>query len=223
MRCCGPMIREDAYPFGAAVTLEALERDPHPVLAELRAREPVSWLPGLDGWLVTRYDLAAQVMRDPLSFTVDDPRFSTAQVVGPSMLSLDGDGHARHRDPFVAPFRLPVIAERFSPDIALESERLIDQLLPGGKAELRRSFAGPLAASIVTRALGLDADDGQQVLGWYDAIVGAVGSITAGHGNTAAGRDAFDALRRRLLSVLGEGDGSSLLVERGLGRDPRGA
>ena len=24
------------------------------------------------------------------TFTVDDPRFSTAQVVGPSMLSLDG-------------------------------------------------------------------------------------------------------------------------------------
>ena len=42
------------------------------------------------------------------TFTVDDPRFSTAQVVGPSMLSLDGDEHRRHRDPFAEAFRLVV-------------------------------------------------------------------------------------------------------------------
>ena len=51
-------------PLGAAATLEELETDPHPLLARLRAREPVSWVPALDGWLVTRRDLALQVMRD---------------------------------------------------------------------------------------------------------------------------------------------------------------
>ena len=53
-----------ASPLGAAVTLEQLEHDPHPALARLREHEPVSWLPALDGWLVTRYDLAVGVMRD---------------------------------------------------------------------------------------------------------------------------------------------------------------
>src|SRR5881227_669840 len=94
-----------ASALGAAVTLDQLDRDPHPVLARLREHEPVSWLPSLDGWLVTRHDLALAAMRDSRSFTVDDPRFSTAQVIGPSMLSLDGDEHARHRTPFVGPFR----------------------------------------------------------------------------------------------------------------------
>ena len=47
-------------------------------------------MPALDGWLVTRHDLVLEAMRDPATFTVDDPRFSTAQVIGPSMLSLDG-------------------------------------------------------------------------------------------------------------------------------------
>ena len=44
----------DGFPLGAAVTLTELEADPHPVLARLRARVPVSWLPILGGWLVTR-------------------------------------------------------------------------------------------------------------------------------------------------------------------------
>ena len=78
-------------PVGSALTLDQLQDDPHPVLARLRETEPVSWVPALDGWLVTRRDLCIEVMRNADTFTVDDPRFSTGQVVGPSMLSLDGD------------------------------------------------------------------------------------------------------------------------------------
>ena len=69
--------------------------------------EPVSWVPALDGWLVTRRDLCIEVMRDAPRFTVDDARFSTGRVVGPSMLSLDGDEHRRHRDPFARAFLGP--------------------------------------------------------------------------------------------------------------------
>lgn len=78
------------FPLGAAVTLPELERDPHALLARLRAQEPVSWLVALDCWLVTRHDLALRVVRDAAAFTVDDARFSTGRVIGPSMLSLDG-------------------------------------------------------------------------------------------------------------------------------------
>ena len=72
--------------------------------ARLREREPVSWLPALAAWVVTRRDLALEVMRDDETFTVDDPRFSTGQVVGRSMLTTDGAEHSRHRDPFARRF-----------------------------------------------------------------------------------------------------------------------
>src|SRR3984957_10558682 len=172
-------VRDD-FPLGGAVTLEQLDRDPHPVLAQLRRREPVSWVAALDGWLVTSYDLVLQAMRDADTFTVDDPRFSTAQVVGPSMLSLDGDAHARHRAPFVAPFRAPAVAARFAEATADETKLLLDELAPAGAGELRRAFAGPLAAAIVARALGLDRGDVGALLGWYDEIVAALTSITRG-------------------------------------------
>jgi hypothetical protein len=42
--------------------VQELDADPHPLLARLREREPVSWIPVLDGWLVTRYDLALEAM-----------------------------------------------------------------------------------------------------------------------------------------------------------------
>jgi len=200
----------DGFPLGTTVTVEQLETDPHPVLAILREHEPVSWIPALDGWLITRYDLALDVMRDAATFTVDDRRFSTAQVIGPSMLSLDGDPHARHRAPFVGPFRPRAVQSRFADAVALEAGRLIAQLRPTGAAELRRAFAGPLAASIVSRALGLGSEETPTVLAWYDSIVSAVTAITAGDALPAAGVEAFSALHARLRSVIDDQPGSLL-------------
>lgn len=82
------------------MTLAELEEDLHSVLHKLRISEPVSWLPAVNAWLITRYDDAVAVMRDAPTYTVDHPGFSTGQVVGPSMLSLDGDAHLHHRSPF---------------------------------------------------------------------------------------------------------------------------
>jgi cytochrome P450 len=201
-----------AFPLGAAVTLAQLEEDPHPVLARLREREPVSWLPALDGWLVTRRDLAMGVMRDADTFTVDDPRFSTGQVVGPSMLSLDGAAHKRHRDPFARPFRLAAVRERFSAPVAAEVDRLIDAIAPAGAAELRRELAGPLATAAVTHALGLGDARAADVLGWYDAIVASVTEITAGRPPTAAGRRGFEELRAAVEPALERAPETSLVA-----------
>ncbi len=184
----------DGFPLGASVTLTELETDPHPVLARLRAREPVSWLPVLGGWLVTRRDLAVQVMRDPVGYTVDDPRFSTARVVGPSMLSRDGAEHDRHRAPFDPPFRLAEVRGRFTGFVEAETDRLVGAIEPVGAAELRRQVAGPLAVAVVAEALGLADADAATILRWYDAIVGAVSEVTAGRGVPVAGTEAFGEL-----------------------------
>jgi cytochrome P450 len=194
------------FPLGAEVRLEQLEDDPHRVLARLREREPVSWLPALDGWLVTRHDLALRVMRDAETFTVQDPRFSTAQVIGPSMLSLDGEAHTRHRAPFVGPFRPESVRRQLAATCADETERLLDALGPAGGMELRRSFAGPLAAVVVTRMLGLHRSEVGQVLAWYDAIVAGVTGITAGRGLAPEAQRAFSALGARLEHVIERGD-----------------
>ena len=114
------------------------------------------------------------------------------------MLSLDGDAHARHRAPFAGPFRPGAVSERFAAVAQAQAERLIDAVAPAGRAELRRAFAGPMAAAIVTRALGMAGDEIADVLGWYDAIVASVTAITAGDGPTAAGATAFATLRERL-------------------------
>lgn len=175
-------------PVGDAVTLEALSLDPYPLLAELRRREPVAWIPALGGWLVTSREACIQVMGDAATFTVDDPRFSTAQVVGPSMLSLDGNEHRRHRDPFAAALRRASVRERFTERVATMAHRLATDLAPDGCAEVRRDLAGPLAVMVVAALLDLPDVDSATLLGWYDAIVASVDRISAGVGRRSRER-----------------------------------
>jgi cytochrome P450 len=201
-----------SYPIGASATLAELEgADPHRVLDRLREREPVSWLPALDGWLVTRRDLALEVMRDAETFTVDDPRFSTAQVVGPSMLSLDGAEHERHRAPFARAFRLGPVHERFTQRVEEDCERLLGWIADRGAADLRAELSGPLSVAAMTAALGLDDLPAEVPLSWYGAIVGAVTDITAGREPSPEGAAAFAELGRALAPVLERGPASTLL------------
>jgi cytochrome P450 len=202
---------ERAHPFGAALTIDELSGDPHPALARLRASEPVSWVRCLSGWLVTRHDLAVAVMSNAAAFTVDDPRFSTAQVIGPSMLSLDGEDHTRHRAPFVGPFRAATVVQEFSEAVSERASILVAARERSGRMELRRQFAGPLAAAVIARALGLADDEVDNLLSTYTAIVASVDSITAGRGPTPEGAEAFAALRDRLERVITAG-GRSLLA-----------
>lgn len=198
------------FPIGAAATLDDLEV-PYDLLARLRESEPVSWLEVLGGWLVTSRDLSMQVMLDAETFTVDDPRFSTGQVVGPSMLTLDGEEHRRHRTPFSRPFRLDAVRDRFAEVVAGETDRLIDGFAADGRAELRRSFAGPLSAAIVMHALGLEGTEPAVVLGWYDRIVEAVDEITRGRPLPPSGASAWAELAGALEPALDrEADASPL-------------
>ena len=195
------------FSLGAALTLEVLEAAPYAALADLLEHEPVSWVPALGGWLVTRRDLCVEVMRDAVRYTVDDRRFSTAQVVGPSMLSLDGAEHRRHRDPFAKAFLGPGARERFAGRVRAEASRLVEMLAPRGHAEIRRDLAGPLAVIVVGAALEMADVEPSVMLGWYDEIVAAVDRVSAGGEIGDPARSAVEALARQVSTTVERGAG----------------
>lgn len=206
------MPEKSDFKIGNSITLEQLEGDVHAIHHQLRTAEPVSWLPAIGCWLVTGRELCVQVMRDAKTYTVDHPGFSTGQVVGPSMLSLDGQAHMSHRAPFERPFRKNEVERRFRQPVGRFMGELIEEMKPSGAAELRRAFAGPIAVKTMVEALGMDDRPVKQVLGWYDTIVEAVTRVTAGEPVSAEGKAAFGLLKESLLPVLKRDAESSLLA-----------
>lgn len=173
--------------------------------------------------MVTSRDLVSAVLRNPVCFTVDDPRFSTQRVIGPSMLSLDGVEHVRHRSPFEQTFRrgnpealrrrMDVLAEGFVTRL-VECAAVTDHQ----RADLRPTLAAPLAVEVMVDALGLVDVAASELLQWYVAIVSSTTRISLGGDPSVEGAAAMDKLRaavhRSMVSsdLLGRA-GASLTID----------
>ena len=90
--------------LGRSVRLQDLAVDPYPILARLRAEEPVSWVDEAQMWFVTRRADVITVLRDPDTFSTDSPRSTIRDTFGSQMLSAEGEQHRRYKSQCSAPF-----------------------------------------------------------------------------------------------------------------------
>ncbi len=178
----------------AVLSVSALTEDFHGALGRSRERDRVAWVSDLGGWMVTSRDLVSAVLRDPVRFTVDDPRFSTQRVIGPSMLSLDGIEHVRHRSPFDQTFRRGNPNELRARMEAL-AEGLVTSFADRQRADLRVVLAAPLAVAVMVDALGLVDVATHELLGWYGAIVSSTTQTSLGAAPSDEGAAAMEKLR----------------------------
>jgi cytochrome P450 len=123
------------------------------------------------------------------------------------MLSLDGDEHRRHRDPFARAFLGPEARGRFAARVEQEARRLVGALAPNGAGEIRRDLAGPLAVNVVAGALELLDTEPGMVLRWYDQIVAAVDRVSAGGEIGSGAREAVGALGSHVAGTVEHGSG----------------
>jgi len=123
------------------------------------------------------------------------------------MLSLDGEEHRRHRDPFATAFRRPQVMERFGERVRTEATDLVEALRPRARAEVRRDLAGPIAVRVVADALELLDVEPTVVLGWYDEIVAAVDRVSAGGEIGDRAPEAVAALDRHVGATIDHAGG----------------
>jgi cytochrome P450 len=161
------------FPLGSALTWDALEGDVYPVLARLRAQEPVTWCPPLKAFAATTHEQCSELLRD-------EPRFETTkgdsrahEVFGPTMLSTDDDEHRRQRIPFEGPFRVRPTRERFTDLIHEEVDRLVGEIEGAGGGELAEMIARRLPVRVMCAVLALGLDEAE-VRATYDDFAAAV-------------------------------------------------
>jgi cytochrome P450 len=186
----------------ADVSIAELTDDPHPAWARLRPDGDVVRVPELGGWVTLTRAAGARVMRDARTFTVEDPRFSTGQIVGASMLSTDGAAHTAHRRPWAEVFKPAPVRERFTRTLRDEVALLLDRLAAAPAPDLRTGLAAPLATAAMGAALGLDRLQVGQVLDWYRAMVAGVDTVSRGGDPPAAALRAMASIREHVERTL---------------------
>ncbi|WP_435742905.1 cytochrome P450 [Nocardioides sp. SYSU DS0663] len=152
-----------------------------------RARDEDWYVETNWGWAVLRYDEVSALLRDR-RFRQGNARWPEQNGIHSglfsdwwkeTLLSLEGEDHARIRRLMVPAFRKKAI-EAMRPQFQALADELVDGFAPRGSVELISEFAEPYAARIICQLLGLDEDHWEQVAHWADDL-GASFSIDVGN------------------------------------------
>jgi cytochrome P450 len=162
-----------AQTIGETVSEEELETDPYPVYAKLREHEPVSWVPAVDLWLVTRWADVEHVDKHPAVFTGETEPSTLNRTFGRNLLGSEGPYHDRIRSIIYPAFRAKAIGHYPDEVIAPVAADLIAAFRDRGRADLMAEFAQPLSVRVLKRVLGLTVPDDMLVRWFGELAMGA--------------------------------------------------
>ncbi len=195
--------RRTRFPVGASISFDDMSLAGHEHrLDELRAAEPVSWVPALGGWLITDRELARTLLLPKSGGSVQAHENLVRASTGTHMLTVDDPEHTRVREPFEVPFRAREAEQRFAAFITEQTAALLDAMTAAGtQAELISAFAAPFAVTVAAEVIGLPLGEHGRIDGIYTAF--AEGMVYDGDPqrqiNADAAREQLDTI---LLAAL---------------------
>lgn len=179
------MTQKREYQFGQAyhpLQAEQLE-NPYTLYKQMREKEPITFSPEIGAWLVTRYRDVRDVLSQPELFSSRDvkdpvtalsPAALAVLMQGYPMLpiSIDSDGlnHQRFRQPHLkglAPARLA----QYEDFIRTLVNRLIDDFIHEGHAELLEQFAYLLPLEVIFRLFDIPQEHMVETKQWCMDLV----------------------------------------------------
>lgn len=199
---------------GETITLDELERDPYPSYARLREEEPVSFVPAVGLWLVTRHDDVKAVATDPGTFTAATDPSTLNRTMGENMLGMEGPEQAWIRAITEVPFRPRDVEERTQGMIPQLAGDLLDAVVVRGEADLFREYADPMSVRSLCFMLGLDDVPWRDILAWNEGLMPGLANFEGDPVKQAPADEAAAALHGAIGEVLDrladEPDGSVL-------------
>ncbi|MFL6126981.1 MAG: hypothetical protein ACJ73U_46080, partial [Actinophytocola sp.] len=119
------------------VTLAELENDPNPGYARLRGTDPVTWLPEVRQWLVTRWCDVHTVLTDAERFTTEQPGSPMLGLCGGTpLLMREGASHEDVREAFRHDFDAHRVTDFVDTVARPVACRIADEVLASGRADL---------------------------------------------------------------------------------------
>ncbi|MEJ5975135.1 cytochrome P450 [Novosphingobium sp. PS1R-30] len=170
-----------------------IRNDPFPFYRALREERPVYYDPGLDLYLVTRYDDAAAVLRDDVNFSLEhgyQDRYGNG-FLDEFAAILERDGGGFIRDMAIDPpkhTRYRKLTEKaFTAHRVKDLEGRIRQIVVGlveamaerGEGDGMKDFGGPVTAQIICEQLGFDPAEvtAEKIALWTKAVLDQIGRM----------------------------------------------
>jgi cytochrome P450 len=160
----------------------------------MRAQDPVYYDAGIDTWLVTRYEDAQTVLRDPITYSLEhgyQDRYANgfvdelAEIMERDgggfirdIIACDPPGHTRLRRLIDKAFTAHRVKE-LEPRIRQIVIDLIEPLAAQGFGDGLKDIGAPLTARIICEQLGFDFDEvgTDKIARWTTALLDQIGRM----------------------------------------------
>ena len=182
-----------------------MSQNPYPIFQQLLANEPVSWVPALKRWVVTRREDVVELLRDAETYTMEPPEGQInpmQDTFGPMMLSIDGPRHKQIRDVFMEPYRPKHCRQFYTGLIEQTAAKLVADISKNDIVDLDKELSDKLAVSIVVGTLGFPIDDLSDFRTFYDDFGAAIGNVNLDPTVRKQGKDAFRTFKALVLAVI---------------------
>jgi cytochrome P450 len=155
------------------------------LLAQMRSEAPVTFLPALHVYAVTRWQEVHDVLGDAVTFASSEafsaglhlaPEASaiyslTSPLFAYNPINVDKPLHTRLREPLMAAFT-PKRIQALAPTVIADVEELLDAIaVSGGQTDLLQTLCKPLPLRTICRLLGVPLADAEKLSGWSDALI----------------------------------------------------
>lgn len=141
--------------------------DPHRLYAELRAHDPVHYLPRYDAWALASFEAVWQACSDTESFSVRRGQTPNQVLLGEPAANLtfpelDPPEH-RLRRRLLAPFYTRAAADAAEPGLRRLVVDILEPLLARGGFDAFADYAGPATARFAAATAGVPVADAEML------------------------------------------------------------
>jgi cytochrome P450 len=171
-----------------------IRNNPFPFYRALRKQDPVYYDPGIDTYLVTRYEDCQKVLRDPVTFSLEhgyQDRYANgfvdelAEIMNRDgggfirdIIAVDPPAHTRLRKLLEKAFTAHRVKE-LEPRIRQIVVDLLEPLAARGYGDGMKDVGAPLTARIICEQLGFDFDEigTEKIARWTTALLAQIGRM----------------------------------------------
>lgn len=187
-----------------ALTISGLDHDTDAVFARLRAEAPLTWIPALNAWIATTWELCEEIATDAQRFVGGTSPMVDRLFGRPHILGSDGALHATLRAVIDGPLSPRSFRSRLEDHVRPVAKAALESLSGRRETELMADYFEPVSVRCVADTFGFDTIPTDQLRAWFHELAVASTNTTDANGEfiNPHGFDGADRVREQVRAYL---------------------
>ncbi len=184
------------------IDVPEFHRDPYPVLAEMRAKTPIAYVPELGATLFTKRDAIFTNEKIIEVFSSSQPGGLMNVLMGENLMRKDGEAHQAERKVIFPTVSPRTVRDVWLAEFAQSADLILDELAPKGAGDLIADYSMPLSAEALKAMTGLRNMDWREIDRVSQGMIDGIANYTGDPAIEANCHDCTASIDRHIAEMV---------------------